>query len=192
MSTWVAQVSGARPVGTWPEAEGADVNSPFAATFLRDLPHLRRVVAGMGFAAADAEDILQDVYVEAAARPGEYRGSAAASAWLLRVTVNRCLAESRRRERFRRLAARIAHREGSTPAGDADPAARSDEIRRVREHLRRLDPVLTAVLVLRYYCDCNATQIAQILDLPAATVRSRLRTARLRLAAALTSRGPEP
>jgi RNA polymerase sigma factor (sigma-70 family) len=170
-----------------------DPDRGFSAAYLQQLPQLRRVVAGTGFDAADAEDILQDVYLQASQRPGEYRGAAEAKHWLLRVTVNRCLLEYRRRRRFRRAAEEILRRPVSNESGNpGDPpggSATVDELESVRRGLRQMDGRAGALLVLRYFCELDATQIGEILQWPPSTVRSRLRLARLELAEMLKERG---
>jgi RNA polymerase sigma-70 factor (ECF subfamily) len=157
-----------------------------SAAYLRELPKLRRIAAGMGFTASDADDILQDVFLEASRRPGEFRDEAGARSWLCRVTTNRCLLEYRRRARFVRAASEIGSRRrtvGETQTHDR--THRSEEIERVRRALRELDGALAAVLVLRYFCGFDSREIGEMVELPAATVRSRLRAARKRLAEGL-------
>ncbi len=61
---------------------------PAAAGFLESFETLKRVVAGLGFGANDVQDILQDVFVQAAQRSGTLPAKEA-MAWLVRVTVNR-------------------------------------------------------------------------------------------------------
>jgi len=183
-------------VGTLDAAGTDDAADSLAAALIDALPRLKRVVAGMGFRPADADDILQDVFLDASRRPGQYRGPEQAERWLLRVTVNRCLLEYRHRSRFRRAAAEIlrrrqARRPADSTVNDATADA-AEEIELIRETLRDLDGSLAAPLVLRYFCDYNATQIGEILNLPPATVRGRLRTARMLLAERLTKKGLAP
>lgn len=174
-------------------ANDAESDSPFATACVRGFSRLRRVAAGMGFGASDADDILQDVYIEACQRPGQYRGAPEAERWLLRVTINRCLLEYRRRSRFKRTADEILRRRQSRgsegPSSDDALLTRCEEIELVRVGLREMDGSLAAVLVLRYFCEQNATEIGEILELPAATVRSRLRAARMELADRLVRKG---
>ncbi len=189
-------VNGARLVGTLDAAGNDGAADSLAATLIEALPRLKRVVAGMGFCPADADDILQDVFLDASRRPGRYRGPEQAERWLLRVTVNRCLLEYRRRSRFRRAAGEmLRRRQTRQPADSALDSATADaaeEIELIRETLRELDGSLAAPLVLRYFCDYNATQIGEILNLPPATVRGHLRAARLFLAERLIKRGVQP
>ena len=155
----------------------------FSAAYLRELPQLRRIAAGMGFAASDADDILQDVFLEATRRPGEFPDKAGARRWLCRVTVNRCLLEHRHKARFARAASEIRSRRLSVAEPQAhDRAFRSEEVERVRRALRELDEELAAVLTLRYFCGFGSREIGEMLQLPAPTVRSRLRAVRQRLA----------
>ena len=160
----------------------------FSASYVGVLPKLRRIAAGMGFAPPDADDILQDVYIEALRGPGEHQGDAATASWLCRVTVNRCLLEYRRRARFQRAAAEF----GSRRSPDAAPATLSrpivaEEVEHVRKALLELDGEHAAVLTLRYFCEFDSREIGEMLQAPAATVRSRLRAARLLLARELTN-----
>ena len=77
----------------------------FAVLLARIEVDLRRVVAGVGFGPADADDILQDVRIKALDSPGSYRGEEEARRWLLRVATNQCIVEFRQRRRFQRMAA---------------------------------------------------------------------------------------
>ena len=188
-------VNGARVVGAL-DAAANDATDNLAGAFPIVLPRLKRVVAGMGFGPADADDILQDVFLEASQTPGQHYAGEQARRWLVRVTVNRCLLEYRRRSRFRRAAAEILRRrQVEQPARlpiAISTADQVEELELIREALRELDGSLAAPLVLRYFCDHNATEIGEILDLPATTVRSRLRTARMFLADRLTKKGVAP
>ncbi len=171
-------------------------DASFAEAFVGQIGRLKRVIAGMGFGASDGEDILHDVFVEASERPGEYRGPEDAANWLMRVAVNRCLLEFRRRQRFRRAAAEILRR-GSTAAEaisrtSADAPARIEELEAVRQALAELDDSLLCPLVLRYFCGLDSSRIGEILEMPPATVRGRLRDGRMKLAKRLMERGIGP
>ena len=77
------------------------------SVFIGHIERLRRLVVAMGLSAEEGQDILQDVYIEAAKGPPTYRGEQEASRWLMRVTANRCLLEFRRRKRHRRAAGEV-------------------------------------------------------------------------------------
>lgn len=159
-----------------------------SAAYVGVLPKLRRIAAGMGFASPDADDILQDVYIEALRGPGEHRSDSASASWLCRVTVNRCLLEYRRRARFQRAVAEFTSRRSpdAPPSTSAGPIL-AEEVERMRQALLEMDGEHAAVLTLRYFCDFDSREIGEVLQTPPATVRSRLRAARLLLARKLTN-----
>jgi len=163
--------------------------------FLGQQPRLRRIAAGMGLGASDVEDVLQDVSVKALKGPANSQSKEQGARWLIKVTLNRCLTEHRRRRTFKRHTGEILKRRSQEDAASkptAEKAIQAEELEIVRSSLQNLDDFLVPSLVLRYFCDLNSKEIADILDLPASTVRSRLRDARMILAKDLLKRGVEP
>ncbi len=163
--------------------------------FLAQQPRLRRIAAGMGLDASDVEDVLQDVSIKALKGPANLQSKEQSTRWLIRVTLNRCLTEHRRRRRFKRRAGEILkHRSQTYQAEKATDhkAIQAEEIEIMRKGLQELDHSLLAPMVLRYFCQLKSKEIADILDLPASTVRGRLRDARMILAKKLQKRGLEP
>jgi RNA polymerase sigma-70 factor (ECF subfamily) len=147
------------------------------------LPRLRRIAAGLGLAPADADDALQDSYLALWQQRERLDGPREATHWLMRVTVNRCLLHYRRRSRLRRLLGRWVPQR-------TRPAEMGNEVKAVvRRCLAELPMDERVVLVLRYFCELDAPEIGELLETPAATVRSRLRRARLALAERLIVEG---
>jgi RNA polymerase sigma factor (sigma-70 family) len=175
--------------------------------FTAELRRLKRIIAGMGLSDSDGEDVLQDVSIKALKqqRAGWHglpaRENTARMAvpqreesirWLIKVTVNRCLMEHRRQRTFRRHAGEILKRRLETktiPSPADEKAIVAEELEIVRESLQKLDDLLLAPMVLRYFCDLNSKQVGEILDLSPSSVRSRLRQARMILAKGLLERG---
>jgi RNA polymerase sigma-70 factor, ECF subfamily len=165
---------------------------PAGTAFLECFETLKRVVAGLGIGAADAQDILQDVYLQASQR-GAFVPAGQARAWLVRVTVNRALLEHRQRKRFQQLTTRIARERNDRQAASPDSlAARAEEVAAVRQAMQDLDEKLLVVMALRYSSGMDSTEIGEALGIPAATVRRRLHDARLILAKQLVERGFGP
>ena len=163
-----------------------------AEVFLAERALLRKVVAGMGLHAGDADDVLQTVSVKCFNHTTAFADRRGCLQWLIRVTTNECVTEHRRRRRFRRHAADIVeHRPQATPNGPVESIVSSEQLEGVQEALRDLDDELLRPLVLRYFCDLSSAQIGDILELPASTVRSMLRQGRTALAKALMNRGIE-
>lgn len=130
--------------------------------------------------AADAEDCVQDVWLAAWRSIGRYRGQAAFSTWLYRVTTNAALMLVRRRRPALPL-------DGLSDIGIDTPVsiealAAADAVQRA---LRALTSDQRAVIVLREFEDLSYDQIATILDLSMPAVRSRLHRARIELCRAL-------
>lgn len=153
-----------------------------------------------GIDASDGEDVLQDVSIRALKKHRSSSQTALPSReddvrWLIKVTVNRCLMEHRRRRTFRRHAREILKRRQETKTASKpvdEKAIVAEELEIVRESLQKLDDSLLAPMVLRYICDLNSKEIGEILALSPSTVRSRLREARINLAKRLLERGVEP
>jgi RNA polymerase sigma-70 factor (ECF subfamily) len=121
--------------------------------------------------AADAEDILQEVFLQVHRSLDSYDPSRGAfSTWLYRITVNRCLNWRRGRSAMDSL----EEIGDETKAALHSPADRYDENDSVRRALDCLSRKLRVVVVLRHYWDLSYAEIAEILDLPLGTVKSRL------------------
>ena len=167
--------------------------SNFVDVFLAELGRLKRIVAGMGLSASDSEDVLQDVSMQALRRSGKHQTKEESIRWLIKVTVNRCLIEHRRRKTFRRRASEILKRRSETKTDStAEKVIAAEELEIVRESLQELDETLLTPMVLRYFCDLNSKEVGEILALRPSTVRSRLREARMILAKRLIERGVKP
>ena len=164
-----------------------------AEIFFREQDRLRRIVAGLGLSHPDGDDVLQQVYLKARMVGPEMCDGGQAVRWLMKVTANECFEEHRRKKRFQRTAEQILHRQPvASSAGPQDAAIKEEELDMIRQALQQLDPTLLVPLALRYFSGLDSTEIGGILDLPAATVRGRLRDARLLLAKVLMKKGIEP
>jgi len=159
--------------------------------FFDNYNRLKNIATGMGYSASDVEDILQEVSIEAIKTPRRFGTSQTAAAWLTKVTVNRCILEHRRKGRFKRAAEKILQKRSAAPRGRGplEAAVNLEEMKIVRKTIKKLRPSMLAPIVLRYFCDLNSTEIGSILDVPAATVRSRLRDGRMLMAKSLIDKG---
>ena len=140
-----------------------------------------------------AQDVVQDVFVNLAARIVSFRGESSLASWLYRITVNRAI--DLKRHEGRRPAARLGALpddvlEGArTPLGGAavapEPREASPEAARVRAALDALSPKLRPIAVLRYVEGLSYDELAEVLGLSLGTVKSRLNRAQAALAKAL-------
>lgn len=163
--------------------------------FTVEFGRLKRIVAGMGLNASDGEDVLQDVSIRVLKHSKKLESRQDSVRWLIKVTVNQCLMEHRRRKRFHRQAREILkHRQEmkGTSKASAEKVIDTEELEIVRKSMKDLNDSLLAPMVLQYFCDLNSTEIGRILGLNPSTVRSRLREGRMILAKQLLERGVEP
>ena len=168
----------------------ANDEPPLLAAWLEAEPDLRRLMAAYGVERGRADDCLQDVYVsamESADRPIDTPGL---RRWLFRVAINRCRLEHRRSKRWRSVWGRLRQAWAGWRGGDpAETLAGDEERSALRLALAKLEPETRMILVLRYYSGLNSTDIGQVLDVPASTVRGQLRIGRQRLAEMLREAG---
>ena len=137
---------------------------------------------------AMAEDIVQDAFVSlwrSAAIYNPARGSV--RAWVLGVVRNRAI------DAFRREAAKTASDVGEQAVVERIPAPeltereveRRDDARQVHDALKGLPPDQRQVIELAFFGGFSHTQIAEMLKLPAGTVKGRMRLGLTKLRFAL-------
>ena len=134
--------------------------------------------------AEDARDIVQEAFVQAFLKLDSFRQHSAFYTWLYRIAFNTAMTS--RRKRRPTLAGDRGKENGvMEPADDEDDPAesleRKERCRQVRHAIGQLPEEYRAVVVLREIDGCCYETIAEVLDLPVGTVRSRLHRARLQL-----------
>jgi len=136
----------------------------------------------------DARDATQDAFVIALRKLPSFRGDAAFSTWMHRVTVNACydILRKRQREPVQELP-----KEVEVGPGGPDHAEVTALLIDVRRALLEVPFEFRAPLVLHDVQDLPYEEIAEVLGVPVGTVKSRIHRGRIALAAALGERfGP--
>jgi RNA polymerase sigma-70 factor (ECF subfamily) len=133
--------------------------------------------------AAMAEDAVQQAFLQAWRELPRLRNVERYETWLYRLLVNACYAELRR---FRRWKDRTTVLPFDGPAAP-DPYVDSDERDALERAFARLSPDRRAAFVLHHDVGLPVPAIAEILDLPAGTVKSRLHYSAETLRAALAA-----
>ena len=128
--------------------------------------------------AAAAEDITQEAMLAAVRALGDFDRRRPFRPWLHRIVVNRSLDWLRQRGRR----AEVGWTADEAPAVPLSSEGLPDELMAA---LWRLDPEDRAIVVLRHLLGYRSSELAGMLDLPAATVRTRLARALDRLRADL-------
>lgn len=143
-------------------------------------PQLAGLIRAMGVPAHRADDLLQELYLQATSFLATATSPDDARRWLLTVATNRCRLEHRQQSRWQRLLERLAVWRGA----EKHDAAVEDRERtaEIDAALDRLKPAQREVIVLRYFCNLNSREIGEVLAMPEATVRSQLAKARRQLA----------
>jgi RNA polymerase sigma-70 factor (ECF subfamily) len=139
-----------------------------------------------------AREVMQDVFVRAFLKLGGFRGEAAFTTWLHRVTLNRCRDVQRAAAAERRFTTLDAATDRSAPSSDPDSRLRqSEQDARVRRAIASLPEPLRQPVVLRYAAGLEYKAIAATLRLPLGTVCTRLQRAVRLLRDALAKESPE-
>lgn len=149
----------------------------------------------------EARELTQETFTRALVKIDSFRGHAGPYTWLFRIAVNLAISQLRKVQRRRTfsldqptgrdngqatkrddqaagLAERIAEQKTPTPAQSVEDRERNEQ---VLAALGRLDAEYRAVLVMRDIEGFDYEQMAQVLDLPLGTLKSRLFRARLAL-----------
>jgi RNA polymerase sigma-70 factor (ECF subfamily) len=132
----------------------------------------------------DALDVVQDAMVQAFVKLDSFRGDAKFSTWLYRIAMNLALSY-RRRHRPSVSVEELKQRVGEEPVSELPAPDKNlmdqERAATVQQALAALEVQHCQILVLREMENCAYADIAQILELPVGTVRSRLFRARMQL-----------
>lgn len=135
----------------------------------------------------EAAEVAQEVFLSAFKSIHQFRGEANFSTWLYRIGLNHA---STRRKSLQTSQQRHIPLDGTEVIADGavDPAKSVEhkEIQqRVQQALNSLDPEDARIVLLRDLQDIPYEDVAQMLDIPVGTVKSRLHRARQALKTSL-------
>jgi len=168
-------------------------HAAFEALMRRHNGRLFRVARTILKDEAEAEDALQEAYLEAYRHIRDFRGNAQLSTWLTRIVINQALMRVRKQKRDP-VVVPITQSRGA-PEGEIDPSGVNDvvdesgespssailraEIRNLLEQkIDELPVAFRTVFVMREVEDMTVQETAECLSIPEATVRTRLFRAR--------------
>jgi RNA polymerase sigma-70 factor, ECF subfamily len=158
------------------------------ALYLRHHVRVHRFAMRLVRNAAVAEDIISDVFLDVWRRAGSFEGRSAVSTWLLAIARFKALSVLRRKpgeELDEKGAAAVPD-----PMDDPELAVQKKDTGEIlRECLTALSREHREVIDLVYYHEKSVEEVAHIIGIPEATVKTRMFYARKKLARLLKSVG---
>jgi len=145
---------------------------------------LYNTLAHMVGCRTEAEDVTQEAFVQAYLKLDTFRQDSKFYTWLYRIAFNTAVSRRRKKrvemsiEQGRELLGEEPVEEGESPE---DRLLRHEQAQQVHAALAELNEEHRAILVLREMDGCCYESIAEVLDVPIGTVRSRLHRARSQL-----------
>ncbi len=137
----------------------------------------------------DAEDLTQEVFIKVFRTLSTYDPDQAKfSTWLNRIARNHLVDHYRRTRKDRATSTLDDQLPIADPSAGAHPMGRVESRERreiLQAGLNRLSPDLREAVVLRDLQDMDYAEIAQVLEVPEGTVKSRINRGRLELARVL-------
>jgi RNA polymerase sigma-70 factor (ECF subfamily) len=140
---------------------------------------------------SEAEDIMQQAYVNAYSHLRQFDGRSRFSTWLTRIAIHEALARARRRGRYTDMEHPSALTVATSTAAPLDPErlAFSRELGALMESaIDRLPDGAREVFILRTVEGMNTEEVAAALDVSEAVVKTRLSRARATLRRELSAK----
>lgn len=129
----------------------------------------------------EAKDIVQNVFVTAYLQMERFREESSIKTWLYRITINKCK-DYLKSSLFKRIILFGASMERKQTGHSAEEHMMDKEFARsILQEVMKLKVNYREVILMTYFQDLKIKEIAIILNLPEATVRSRLQRAKKQL-----------
>ena len=150
------------------EGPQLDPKTEFKQLYDQEYLSVYRAIRAVVLDSAAAEDLTQETFVRAYRARNRYTPTAPPGAWLRRIGINLAISYLRRQKLARFLPARLYV---APDRRDYDRAEARDVVSKA---LAQLSPKLRAAVVLHYYEGLTREEIAEVLQVPAGTVASRI------------------
>ena len=148
----------------------------------RHQTQVRSTVVGMLGDTPEAKDVSQEVFIRFFRTLEKFREESALSTYLVRIAINLCLNELKKRKRKNTWLGSLKNDSPAFELADeSEDPSRADMKDLLRKALKTLDPEFRTVVVLRLVDGYSVKETAEILNLPEGTVASRLARAQKKL-----------
>lgn len=167
---------------------GGDLDA-FETLYQRESGRLFSLAYRMCGNAADAEDLLQEIFLTAHRKLGQFKGESALSTWLYRLGVNQCLDFLRSRSNKMQQASESLDDTEERPGATAMPHTLPDDTLSrldLERAIGALPPGCRAAFVLHDVEGLQHREIAEMLGIATGTSKSQVHKARLKIRAYLT------
>jgi RNA polymerase sigma-70 factor (ECF subfamily) len=156
----------------------------FTLLFERHYPAIHAFAYRLSLCSAEADDIAQETFVQAARSLAGFRGEASFKNWLYTIATNKSRDRFRQRARRARLGEELSTL-ADAHAADAGDDSSSSAHAAVRDALTGLVPELREAVALVYYEGLNHAEAARVLGCAESTVSWRIFRAKHKLKKAL-------
>ena len=135
-----------------------------------------------------AEDIVNDVFLDCWRQAGKFEGRSQVSTWLTAISYNKSISYLRKK-REQQMGDGQAEALVDDADSPQDTTMKGDKSDQIKEAIGELSAAHAAVIDLAYYHEMSVSEIAEILDVPPNTVKTRLFHARKNLHEILVEAG---
>jgi RNA polymerase sigma-70 factor (ECF subfamily) len=156
--------------------------------YLRHHDRVRRFVMRLTGNESMADEVVNEVFLEAWRHAGEFEGRSQVATWLMSIARFKAISECRRRSEAQlddRTAA-VIEDVSDTPSTSMEKSQRSDILQKC---LAKLTPIHREVINLIYYQGKKIEEVAQFTGAPVSTIKTRMHYARSRMADLLSEAG---
>jgi RNA polymerase sigma-70 factor (ECF subfamily) len=161
----------------------------FAILYREQSPRIFALARRMGGSAEEAEDLLQEIFLQAYRKLDSFKGDASVGTWLYRLALNHCLDFVRgRRAKMDKVTDTLDSDAAAEPLARRDtPIARLD----LERAIARLPEGCRDAFVLHDVEGFDHKEVGRLLGIAEGTSKSQVFKARMKLRAMLGRRGDE-
>ena len=160
----------------------------FKTLYVRHHVRVFRFVMRLVGNESTAEEVVNEVFLEAWRHAPEFKGNSQVATWLLSIARFKTISECRRRSEAQlddKVAA-VIEDPADNPSTSLEKLERTDIL---QECLTKLTPIHREVINLIYYQGKKIEEVAQFTGAPISTIKTRMHYARSRMAALLAEAG---
>jgi RNA polymerase sigma-70 factor (ECF subfamily) len=141
----------------------------------------------------DASDITQDIFLKVYNNIDKFQDDKNFNSWLLKLSRNYCIDYWRKNKNYKQrleLNDNLYNEQAQENIKSPEESViHTDEIQFLREKLKLLSPDLRSLIIMRDIQNYSYQEIADYLDIPLGTTKSRINRARLKLAKIVLTEG---